>query len=212
MNPNKLHKPLALLLSTALILLALPLAAGAAPIPTTGNGAAPAAAAAVLPPYDRFVSVLSNGQAGVVRGVYVPGVLAMRVAQQPAGNPLFVSAVANVATQFSIASPGVTGLVAHNYSSGGLFFNLATGQEVRVVYGDGTVKRYLVTSISQYQALDPNSPYSNFLELNTGATLTSTDVFNKFYTGGQHVTFQTCIAQDGNLTWGRLFVVATPLY
>jgi hypothetical protein len=30
------------------------------------------------------------------------------------------------------------------------------------------------------------------------------------YTGGDKVTFQTCLARDGVLAWGRYFVSATP--
>jgi hypothetical protein len=32
-----------------------------------------------------------------------------------------------------------------------------------------------------------------------------------FYNGAAHVTFQTCILQDGNSSWGRLFVTAIPV-
>ena len=32
-----------------------------------------------------------------------------------------------------------------------------------------------------------------------------------FYDGDAHVTFQTCILQDGNSSWGRLFVTAIPV-
>ena len=34
--------------------------------------------------------------------------------------------------------------------------------------------------------------------------------FKKVYQGDRHVTFQTCIAGPGSLSWGRLFVIATP--
>jgi hypothetical protein len=30
------------------------------------------------------------------------------------------------------------------------------------------------------------------------------------YTGGDKVTFQTCLARDGVLAWGRYFVSAAP--
>lgn len=167
---------------------------------------------AALPSFERFVGAVKNGQPGVVRGVYVPGVLALRVRQQPANNPGYVSAVANVTTQFQYAADyGVTGLLAHNYAAGSTFSALAVGQEVRVVYGDGSVKKYVVTEISKYQALDPNNPYGDLLDLKTGVTNSAGDVFAKMYTGGDHVTFQTCIYQDGNWSWGRLFVVAQPV-
>lgn len=168
--------------------------------------------AATLPALDRFAATVANGQVGVVRGVYVPGVLALRVVQQPGGSPGYVSAMAGVATQFQYAAnAGVTGLLGHNYSSGASFFQLAPGQEVAVVYGDGGVRRYLVTAVYQYQALQPNSPYSDFVDLKTGVRSTAAEVFAQMYAGEHHLTFQTCIMRDGNWTWGRLFVVAVPL-
>jgi len=45
-----------------------------------------------------------NGQAKEVRGVYVPGILALRVLQQPQGDPGLVLRVDGVATQFRLAA------------------------------------------------------------------------------------------------------------
>jgi hypothetical protein len=41
--------------------------------------------------------------------------------------------------------------------------------------------------------------------------LSAREVFNKFYRGEPHVTFQTCLEGEGRLDWGLLFVVAQPL-
>lgn len=41
--------------------------------------------------------------------------------------------------------------------------------------------------------------------------LSETELYYKMDAGGTHLTFQTCIAKDGNLLWGRWFVVAQPL-
>ena len=167
-------------------------------------------AAPQMPSSEAFIASVADGQAGVVRGVYVPGVLALPVRQQPADNPTYVSPEAGTATQFaSAAALGVTGLLAHNYLAGAEFFKLAAGQDVQIVYGDGAVKLYRVTAIYRYQALDPYSPYSNFVDLSTGETKSVGEVFTQVYTGGDHVTFQTCIANNGNASWGRLFVIAT---
>jgi len=35
-------------------------------------------------------------------------------------------------------------------------------------------------------------------------------MFDRAYEGGRHVTFQTCIAAEGNSSWGRLFIIAAP--
>jgi hypothetical protein len=169
-------------------------------------------AAPQMPSSEAFIASVADGQAGVVRGVYVPGVLALPVRQQPADNPTYVSPEVGTATQFaSAAALGVTGLLAHNYLAGAEFFKLAAGQDVQIVYGDGAVKLYRVTAIYRYQALDPYSPYSDFVDLSTGETKSVGGVFTQVYTGGDHVTFQTCIANNGNPSWGRLFVIATPV-
>ena len=76
---------------------------------------------------------------------------------------------------------------------------------MRIVYGDGAMKRY------RFQALDPYSPYSDFVDLSTGETQSVGEVFELVYTGGDHVTFQTCIENSGNPSWGRLFVIVTPV-
>lgn len=165
-----------------------------------------------IPRYGDFITTVSNGDASVIRGVFVPNVLALRVQQQPDNNDGYVSSVLGVATQFRLAAQsGVTGLLAHNYISGDLFFDLEIDQEVNIVYGDGSVQRYIISEIYEYQALQPNSTFSDFIDLETNQKLSSTQLFNQVYTGENHVTFQTCIAKDGNLTWGRLFVIATPI-
>ena len=35
-------------------------------------------------------------------------------------------------------------------------------------------------------------------------------MFKRVYAGDRHVTFQTCIQEEGISSWGRLFVVAVP--
>jgi hypothetical protein len=62
----------------------------------------------------------------------------------------------------------------------------------------------------QFQALQPTSPYSSFRDLDSDETFTAEQVFKQVYTGDRHVTFQTCIAGPESLSWGRLFVIATP--
>ena len=167
----------------------------------------------LTPTFDNFVARVANGDASRVVGVYSPGVLALRVAQQPAQNPGYVSTTFGYVTQFSLAAQyGTTGLLAHNYLSGALFFRLSPGDPVSIVLGDGTVKRYAVTGIRRFQALRPTDPYSTFLDLDYGgAELSSTDLFYQVYRGNGQVVFQTCIRAYGNSSWGRLFVTAAPI-
>ncbi|MBN1454326.1 MAG: hypothetical protein JW963_25135 [Anaerolineales bacterium] len=164
-----------------------------------------------LPDYRNFVESVQNGQTGVLRGVYVDGVLALPIVQQPVGHPGFVSQNADEITQFNMAAEvGNVGLLAHNYLSGASFTNLAPGQEVRLIYGDGAIEYFIVDQIYQYQALQPYSPNSEFRDLETDITITAEALFRKVYRGERHVTFQTCIEADGNSSWGRLFITAQP--
>jgi hypothetical protein len=161
--------------------------------------------------FETFVNALRDGRSNVLRGVYVPGVLALRVVQQAPGNANQVNLAPGTTTQYQAAAAwGVTGLLADDAASGTRFYALVIGQEVRLVFGDGNVRTYHVSALYRYQALSPNDPYSNFVDLADGATLSAIDLFNRVYAGADHVTFQTCIAHGGLLSWGRLFVIATP--
>jgi hypothetical protein len=158
-----------------------------------------------------FNKSVQNGEADVLRGVYVPSVLALPVIQQPANNPYYVSNRDSRITQFSIASQyGNTGLLAHNTLSGRLFSQLAIGQEVRLVYGDGSVKYFVIAQILRFQALQPESVSSSFRNLDRNETLTAGQMFNRAYAGESRAVFQTCIAAHGEPSWGRLFVIAVP--
>ncbi len=82
--------------------------------------------AKAIPDFAEFVKSVENNQAGVLRGVYVPNVLAFPVVQQPAGNAAYVSLNDGEITQFSMPSQfGNVGLLAHNNLSGRYFTELA---------------------------------------------------------------------------------------
>jgi hypothetical protein len=164
-----------------------------------------------LPSFREFSKSVQNGQTNDLRGVYVDKVLALTVVQQPADNNGYVSLNTNETTQFHMAAQlGNVGLLAHNYLAGKLFSQLVTGQEVRLIYGDGHVVSYVVKEILSYQALQPNSQYSSFKNPGASETLTTEQLFNKTYGGEHHLTFQTCIEAQGNPSWGRLFIIAIP--
>lgn len=183
--------------------------AGAAP---QANPALPDAQQANLPAFPDFVASVSDGAGDVVRGVYAPDHFALRVFQQRSGNYGYVSSQPDVATQFALARKyGVTGLLAHNYLAGAYFASLEIGDEIRIIYGDGRIVLYEVAVIYKFQALDPFSGTSNFIDLSTSSAYTASQVFDLVYTGGDHVTLQTCIARGDLSTWGRLFVLAYPL-
>jgi hypothetical protein len=164
-----------------------------------------------LPVFSEFSKTVQNNQPGLLRGVYVSDVLALPVVPQPTGKAGYVSFNDGEITQFGMASQfGNVGLLAHNNLSGRFFSKLAVGQEVRLVYGDGKVEYFVISQILPYQALQPTSPYSSFRDTTNDEKLTAEQLFKKVYQGDRHVTFQTCIEAKGNLSWGRLFVIAVP--
>jgi hypothetical protein len=84
------------------------------------------------------------------------------------------------------------------------------GQEVQLVYGDGRIEKFVITEVLHFQALQPESQQSLFLNLDVSETLSANQMFDRVYNGSRHLTFQTCIKANGNASWGRLFVIATP--
>jgi hypothetical protein len=147
-----------------------------------------------------------------VTGVYVKDAFTLPVVQQPASNMGYVSTDGDTVTQFDLATQyGNVGLLAHNYLAGNQFFNLSVGDVIYVFHGTESIETYVITEVLEYQALSPYSPYSDFVDLATGDTLTANDLFHRVYMGDRHLTLQTCIERDGESSWGRLFVIARPL-
>jgi hypothetical protein len=167
--------------------------------------------ASSLPPLRAFADELRNGQADELRGIYIPEVLAASIVQQPPGRNGYVSNQKNTVTQFGLASDFKSiGLLAHNYLAGEGFASLEKGQEIYLIYGDGKILVVLVTEILQYQALQPNSVTSDFVNLDDGYVLKAPELFSKVYNRLGQIILQTCIAMEGNPSWGRLFVIAKP--
>ncbi len=170
------------------------------------------AKADAIPTLNEFIETVKDGNADTLRGVYVADVMAFPILQQPYGYPGFVSNTDDVTTQFSMASEvGNIGLLAHNHLAGISFSNIKNNDRIILVYGDGHMESFLVESIQEYQALSPLSPYSQFKDLETESILTAEDLFREVYRGEYHLTLQTCIDNEGNTSWGRLFILATPI-
>ncbi len=158
--------------------------------------------------------VSTSQDANLVTGIFQYKNIQAAVVQQPAGQPAYVSTNNDQVTQFGMAAKyGTTALLAHNYLEGQAFFNVAAGDKITLIYGDGHTQNYKVTAIKQYQALSPTSTYSKFIDLDdpSGTTLTSTDLFNDIYTVSGRLVLQTCIEKDGQSSWGRLFIIAEPV-
>jgi hypothetical protein len=127
-------------------------------------------------------------------------------------NAGFVTREPNMTTQFALASKfGTVGLLAHNDLAGEQFSGIELDQFAILVYGDGHVEYYTISEVQKYQALSPNSTYSDFINLdNSNERLTASDLFNRIYAPGGRLVLQTCIAGHGDPSWGRMFIVATP--
>jgi len=136
-----------------------------------------------------------------------------QIVQQPEGNSNFVSPLPNYVTEFRTASYyGTVGLLAHNYLAGRYFFEVLPGQEIELVYEDDHKQKFVVTLIQKYQALSPNSPSSDFIDLETGESFTAHQLFRKIYQNQSgNLVLQTCIYADENPTWGRIFIIAEPV-
>ena len=160
-----------------------------------------------------FISSVITGKSDTITGVYAENVLAYPVVQQPAGSAAFVSNQDGVVTQFALAAQyGNVGLLAHNYMAGDAFYNLSLNQDLYVVYGDGETARYVVTAFRRFQALQPYSPYSEFIDLDTRAYYTASSLFYEVFGRSETLVLQTCIAAEGVDSWGRLFVIAERVY
>lgn len=157
-----------------------------------------------------FVASVSNGKSSQVTGIYVDDAFAYNVGGQN-GNASFVTTNPGEVTQFGLAAQyGTQGFLAHNYLAGAAFSQLEAGQLITLVYGDGSTEAFRIETLHRYQALSPDSTQSRFVDLSTGEELSVTKLFNTIYNNQNAVVLQTCIANDGVSTWGRLFVVAVP--
>ena len=186
----------------------------AARIPVTG---APLAAAlheeaAPLPTLDDFTASLEPAQDGQITGLYVENKLAYPVVQQPAGDAGFVSSLPDTLTEFALARQfGGRGILAHNHLAGASFEQLAAGDVLVVILSGGQQQYYQIDGVQRYQALSPTSPQSNFRSLADDSLLTSSQLFHQTYGAGGGLVLQTCIAQGSELSWGRLFLLASPI-
>jgi hypothetical protein len=136
------------------------------------------------------------------------------IVQQPAGQPGFVSVDPTVVTQFGMPSEiGKTvGLLAHNFLAGTSFMNIERGEQIGLYFKDGIFRTYRVVQQLEYQALQPFSVYSDFINLaKPEIKMDSTQVFEQVYQQGDRLVLQTCIEKNGNTSWGRLFVIAIPV-
>lgn len=165
-----------------------------------------------LPPLDEFIHQVADGRVGDVCGLYIQGITALKIVQQPAGNLGYIDQNEGTATQFQSANAfGAVGLLAHNFLAGRDFFHIKTGQDMILVNGDGSIHHYQASIISDYQRLTPTDLRSNFIELASSQQLTADQLFGKFYKKAHHLILQTCIENSGDPDWGVRFIDGVPV-
>jgi hypothetical protein len=165
-----------------------------------------------LPPLDQFIKQVADGRASDVCGLYIQGITALKIVQQPKGNLGYIDQNLGTATQFQSANVfGAVGLLAHNFLAGRDFFRIKSGQDMVLVNGDGSTQHYQVSNIADYQRLTPTDLRSNFLELASSQQMTADQVFGKFYRKAHHLVLQTCILNGGNPDWGVRFIDGNPV-
>ena len=127
------------------------------------------------------------------------------IVQQP-NNAAYVSPAENAVTQFSLASSGNVGLLAHDYLAGETFDDLAIGDYIALTYSD-RIELFKVRDIKRYYALEPLGLYGEFKDAATGEWFTSDRLTRQMYIGGSNrLILQTC----WNGIRGRLFITAYP--
>ena len=165
-----------------------------------------------LPSLQSFIAQVTNGEAESLVGIYVKGIMALHIVQQPDGDPAYIDPAEGTATQFYKASLfGTVGLLAHNHLSGRYFFEIAPGTNLVLVYGNGRTSHYTVREIGDYQRLSLTDLRSDFVDLATNEKKSADELFAHYYQQKQTLTLQTCIAQNGISDWGVRFILARPL-
>src|SRR3989304_6157642 len=93
-------------------------------------------------------------------------------------------------------------IIAHTELAGSHFSELQGGDRL-IVYVGGEWREFLVYSFRRMQVVG-----DGYMDLGTGDQLTEEALFAEIFNHAGHLVLQTCITQDENPTWGRLFITA----
>jgi hypothetical protein len=158
-----------------------------------------------------FIDQVTNGNSEQVPGLWLPNLTGLVVVEQPTGQTGFVSDQPDRATHFQLAADyGSIGFLAHSYLAGAYFNKLDLNQIITIIYGDGSIVKYRVTEIRQYQALDPDNVLTDFSAIDDGGKkISQEDLFYEIYNHTGRLILQTCILFNNDNQWGRKFVIAS---
>lgn len=183
-------------------------------IPVTAQPSArQAAAAPTTRTLAEFIQSVTNGNPADLVGVYSPFTFALPITEQPAGKPGYVADEDGLATRFQLASDaGSIGLLAHYQRSGKAFTELTPGQEITLIYGDGSTRSYQVQTFITVQAIEPEEALTEFVSMDETQTRYSQEaLFDLVYRQADRLVLQTCLTGQGSKTWGRVFIIAEPV-
>ncbi len=170
-------------------------------IPVTGNGRSENASkniAAQIKPSDLSHILLKDG-------------LKLSITGQPRGKASFISPNPEEITHFSMTQKfGSFGFLAHNYLAGERFYQLRENDGLELILANGSSLRYRIVQVHEIQAVNPHSVKSDFIDLDSGETISAHELFLRMYGTPGNMTLQTCLERDGNQEWGRRFVIAVP--
>ena len=145
------------------------------------------------------------------KSIQIGGKPVLPMVEEPRGQRGYVSSDPKVVTHFGLAEQqGLYGFTAHNYLAGKNFFSLKVGQFIKVQDEDGVEHIYSVTEIQKYQAVDPRSVRSDFVDLVDKKSYNPTELFKRVFTGQHRLILQTCIAKGKETEWGSMFIIAKP--
>jgi hypothetical protein len=141
--------------------------------------------------------------------IYAKGKFNLEIVEQGNKGGSYVSSNPDVLTFFSLSKKfGSIGLVAHNFLSGEEFYELEEGDIIHIKNGSSEIHAFRVSESLSYQAIEPKSVRSDFVDLETGEFLNTKELFMRTYGRSGKLILQTCIERDGNYEWGRYFIIA----
>jgi hypothetical protein len=148
-----------------------------------------------------------------VKAIYSKDSFLFGVVQQPPGLDSFVSPYDQILTQFMMPDKMVA-FLAHNQSKAGdAISNIRYGEEIYQINGDGKTEKYTITGRILARAIIPLSPYSPFVLIDENlndisGTFSAKELYEKIYRNSEiDIVFLTCIENERDINWGRLFVI-----
>ncbi len=131
-----------------------------------------------------MTALTSKPQLAAIRKIGLKPGKSFEIVDQPSGKAAYVSEKSDVLTNFQLPLKyGNYGFIAHNYLAGKEFSELRIGDILTAEDKQGTTRKYRITRIEKFQARDPKSPRSKFVDLSSNKTLTADEVFKRVYAG-----------------------------